>query len=110
MCMPGFSAAASIYRKDRQFPGVRQAANLSTQSIRTIYPAMEIIEVSDCPPGHIKLGDGENIVCIPVSSPGGHEGPIPPSPPGDGGGDGGGGGDPVGLSSMADDCNSDKSL
>jgi len=93
MNMPGFTAAATLYKTSGHYQTSRNMINLPTQMIRA---AMERIEVEGCRPGFLQLGEGENMVCIDPFDPfgtGGHDGGGGPEPSdGGGGGKGSGGG------------------
>jgi hypothetical protein len=105
MSMPGFTAATSFYKTSGYYQTSRHAISVPTQIIRGM---LEIIEVHDCPPGHLAFGEGENMTCVPVRSFPGHEGPSLPRPPRNGNGNGnGGGGDPVASDTvnMDEACN-----
>jgi hypothetical protein len=72
MSMPRFTAATSFYKTGGYYQTSRHAISVPTQMIRGM---LEIIEVHDCPPGHLAFGEGENMTCVPVRSFPGHEGP-----------------------------------
>ena len=96
--LPGFTAGASLYPAGRYFRTPRAAKNI-LEPMNTVHPELmsqggEMINVHDCPPGFLGLGEGENLTCISDPTigngggvPGGGAGGVP-----FGGGDGGGSG------------------
>ena len=75
MNMPGFTAVAALYKTSGHYQTDRNRINLPSQMVGTIYAA-EVIEVHGCRPGHLQLGEGEDMVCIDPLDPfgtGGHE-------------------------------------
>ena len=61
--MPGFNAGASLYKTSGHYRTDRY--NLSTETASPIRPSAEVIEINDCNPGFIKLGEWPNMTCIP---------------------------------------------
>jgi hypothetical protein len=78
MNMVGFTAEAALYKTSGHYQTNRNLINLPTQIVGLIYPA-EVIEVHGCRPGHLQLGEGDDMVCIdpqdPFPGPGGGDGP-----------------------------------
>jgi hypothetical protein len=91
MNMPSFTAEASLYKTSEHYRAVPY--NPSAQSGSPIWPAAEVIEIHDCAPGFIKLGEGPNMICFPDPNlTGGDD--QGDGPPGDGGPTKGGEGPP----------------
>jgi hypothetical protein len=63
MNMPSFTAEASLYKTSEHYSAVPY--NPSAQSVSPVWPAAEVIEIHDCAPGFIKLGEGPNTICFP---------------------------------------------
>jgi hypothetical protein len=63
MNMPSFTAEASLYKTGEHYRSVPY--NPSAQTVRPVWPAAEVIEIHDCAPGFIKLGEGPNTICFP---------------------------------------------
>jgi hypothetical protein len=63
MNTPSFTAEASLYKTSRHYRSIPY--NASAQSVSPVWPAAEVIEIHDCNPGFIKLGEWPNMTCIP---------------------------------------------
>jgi hypothetical protein len=91
MNMPSFTAEASLYKTNEHYRAVPY--NPSAQTVSPVWPAAEVIDIHDCAPGFVKLGEGPNTICIPnpllTGGDGDGEGP-----PGNGGPTAGGNGGP----------------
>lgn len=95
MNLPRFTAEASLYQTNGHYQTGRQAIKLPTETIRAIYPAVEVIEIHSCPPGYTDIGGS----CWPdpLTEPSGGGGGSTPGVPSGGPGEdrpGGGGGRP----------------
>jgi hypothetical protein len=77
MTIPAFTAETSLYKTSGHYRTGRY--NLSAETIR---PAAEVIEIHDCAPGFLKLGEWPNMTCIPDPNDTGGDGEGPG--PGDG--------------------------
>ena len=71
MHIPQFTAENSIYKTSGHYQTARHANKLPTSIGRALRPAMargETIEIFDCRPGFIGIGEGEGMICIPNPS------------------------------------------
>src|SRR5262245_34902176 len=61
----GFTAELSLYQPSRHYRTSRHALTTSRQMNNLRLARAEEIEIFDCGPGFLTLGEGENTICIP---------------------------------------------
>jgi hypothetical protein len=88
LSIPAFTAEASLYKASGHYWTGQYS--WSAQTVGPVWPTLEVIEVHDCSPGFIKLGEWPNMTCIADPDYPGSQGDD--GSPGGGPADSGGGG------------------